>query len=398
MDITDLINERANLVTEYRRIVDTALNAKRSLTADEEQKSDEMNNRIDEIGRIIDRTQRLSAIENKLANERDVNPRHGSGDLSAKQDEAMKAFTNYLLTGEKSNLLTVGTDTKGGFLLPETLESQIITRAQNFDPIRTIADVRSSRTLVKIPVETTKVTFGWLGEGSDYPQVSPSLGREVLTAHKGGFIIPVSDEILADSGSDIPSFIVGAASRAFADGTNESYYVGNGLDRALGLFNVVKVGGVNGVAPEEHTSAVSATPVFTADDLIDTQHKLKRAYRAGAGWVMHDSVERTTRKLKAHDNQYIWQPGLTASQPNLLLGSPVYVSDFAPLPAVSSRFIAYGDIRSAYRIQDRLGFEVFYMGERYSDKGLKAWRFTVRTDGRVVNGEAIAFLKAGAAS
>jgi HK97 family phage major capsid protein len=397
MHIQDLINERAGLVAESRRILDTAARAKRDLTSSEEQKYDEMNSRITEIGKIIDRHQALAEVENRLASERDFNPRKTEA-ATPPSDEVLRAYANYLLTGEKSNLLLAGTDTKGGFLLPETLETQIIQRVTDADPIRQIADVRTSRTLVKIPVETTKITFGWLGEGSEYPQLSPSLGREVLTAHKGGFIVPVSDELLADSAASITEFIVGAASRAIEEGTNESYYVGNGVNKPLGLFNVVKVGGDAGIAPAEHTTAPSPNPVFTADDLIDLQHALKRTYRPRAGFIMRDSVERTIRKLKAHDNQYIWQPGLTASQPNLLLGSPVYVSDYAPAPAVSSRFIAYGDIRAAYRIQDRLGMEVFYMGERYADQGKKAWRFTIRTDGRVVNGEAIAFLKAGPAS
>lgn len=405
MNINELINERAGLVVESRKLLDAASARKRELTSDEDQKWTEMNNRIDEIGRIIERENRQAQIEKTLENQRDLNREtiFSTAPAREKNPEVHNELLARYLTGamdlrEACNTLGTQIDTKGGFTLPTTVTRDIIRLVYNTDPLRSIADVRSSDSLTSIPVQTGGITGAWIGENGTYPQVSPNLGRETLTAHKLGFIVPVSEELLADSASDIVGFVVDAAGQAFSDTANPAYYTGVGTDRPFGFYNVTRVGGASGVLVQEHTTAVSGTATLTADDLIDTQHRLIASERPFATWVMHDSTQRHIRKLKSNDNQYIWQPGLTQAQPNMLLGSPVAVSDHNPQMAVSQRSIAYGNFRKAVRIHDRLAWQVMYLNELLAGNGQKGWRFTARTDSRVVNGQALVFLRHGNAS
>ena len=69
-------------------------------------------------------------------------------------------------------------------------------------------------------------------------------------------------------------------------------------------------------------TAASATAI-TADELIDLQASIDDAYAANASWMLHKNVLTYIRKLKDSNGQYLWQPGLRAAEPDLLLGQTV---------------------------------------------------------------------------
>ena len=87
------------------------------------------------------------------------------------------------------------------------------------------------------------------------------------------------------------------------------------------------------------------------DEVIDLVYKLKRQYRTNAAFVTSDSTLAAIRKLK-NDNGYLWQPALSAGEPDRLLGYPVYTSQFVPAIAAGQPVIAFGDM-SYYNIGDR---------------------------------------------
>jgi len=68
---------------------------------------------------------------------------------------------------------------------------------------------------------------------------------------------------------------------------------------------------------------------------------------------MNSNTLGSVRKLKDTTNQYLWQPGLPAGQPNLLNGYPV--ATWEQLDDIgSARFpVAFGDFRRGYLIAER---------------------------------------------
>ena len=69
---------------------------------------------------------------------------------------------------------------------------------------------------------------------------------------------------------------------------------------------------------------------------------------------MKDDAAKLIRKLKDADDQYLWQPGLQAGQPDTILGRPVIVSTQATAPAADAKSVIFGDM-SYYTIADRAG-------------------------------------------
>ena len=84
--------------------------------------------------------------------------------------------------------------------------------------------------------------------------------------------------------------------------------------------------------------------------------------------------------------------GIAAGTPNSLLGYPIApafedMDDFAAgaLP------IAFGDLRQAYQIVDRIGIRM--LRDPYTNKPRVGFYATKRTGGDLINGEAIKFLE-----
>lgn len=408
MDTKDLINKRAGLVKEMRSLLDTAAKENRNLNSEEQVKYDRMESDVDSIGKDLARADNLKKLESDLANSRDSDYRASldkRDDKSAKSKAYREAFFGqggFLrrqgitsnLTSPILNVLQTGVDADGGYTVPEEFETEIMKLLYNADPIRAAATVMSLSSDRNIPVQTAGGTFAWLGENASYSSTQPSLGRVVLGAHKLGGYIPVSIELLQDSGSSIESFIREVGVQAIADLENAAFAAGDGSNKPQGLFDVTSVAGtsVSGV-----TGAVSATATITDDNLMDIFHTLPRYFRQNASWLMSDAAVKLVRKIKDGNDQYVWQPGLQAGQPDRILNRPVLVSDFATAPAASAKSIVFGDLRK-YFIADRVGLTMQRLNEIAALNDQVYFKMSKRVDGRLTDARAIVTFTHGAAS
>ena len=68
-------------------------------------------------------------------------------------------------------------------------------------------------------------------------------------------------------------------------------------------------------------TAASATAI-TMDEIMDLYYSLRAPYRRNAVFIMNDSTIKAIRKLKNGNGDYLWQPSLTAGQPDTLLNRP----------------------------------------------------------------------------
>lgn len=417
MNLQQKIDRRATLVKNMRAILDKSETDKVPLTVEQNTAYDQMETEVTSLSKEIARAQALAATEASLRNQRDGSYRpevtatatNGERRLIARPRPGIdtEGYTNALdqyarvgrngITPEHTNALQVGADSEGGFLVPVEFETRLLELMTNLDPIRRLATVITTASERNIPIETSKGTFGYIGEEGDYGTSDPAIGRVVLGAWKSGGIIKVSEELLQDSFFDLTSYLLRLAGFRYNALESTGFAVGNGVAKPLGLFATTSVGGtaITGI-----TGGVSATAAITADNLVDTFHALARAYRQRATWITSDTMVKMIRKLKtgvSGDNTYIWQPGLTASQPDTLLGRPVEVSDDATAPAVDAKSIIFGDI-SHYYIADRLGTTVQRLNELYAATGQVGFKFSRRNDAKLTNAAAITFFTHGAAS
>jgi HK97 family phage major capsid protein len=103
---------------------------------------------------------------------------------------------------------------------------------------------------------------------------------------------------------------------------------------------------------------------------------------------MADSTILKLRKLKGNDGQYLWQPGLVAGQPDILLSHPLYTSDTMPAAEAGKKAVLFGDFKR-YRILDRKGLYFQRLNEIAALNGQVGFLAYRRYDGALLNTDAI---------
>ena len=282
------------------------------------------------------------------------------------------------------NALQIGTDSEGGYLVPDEYERILVEALEEENVFRQLAKViRTSSGDRKIPVVATKGTASWIDEEGAYLESDDSFGQVSIGAYKVGTMIKVSEELLNDSVFDLEAYISREFARRIGAKEEEAFFTGDGSGKPLGVL--AATGGA-----ETGVTAASATAI-TADELIDLFYSLKAPYRRNAVWVLNDSTIKAIRKLKDNQGQYLWQPSLTAGAPDLLLGKPVRTSAYMPAIAADAKTVAFGDF-SYYWIADRQGRSFKRLNELYAATGQVGFLASQRVDGKLVLPEAIKVL------
>ena len=282
------------------------------------------------------------------------------------------------------NALQIGTDSEGGYLVPDEYERTLVEALEEENIFRQLAKIiQTSSGDRKIPVVATKGTASWIDEEGAYLESDDSFGQVSIGAYKLGTMIKVSEELLNDSVFDLESYISREFARRIGAKEEEAFFTGDGSGKPLGIL--AATGGA-----ETGATAASATAI-TADELIDLFYSLKAPYRRNAVWVLNDSTIKAIRKLKDNQGQYLWQPSLTAGAPDLLLGKPVRTSAFMPAIAADAKTIAFGDF-SYYWIADRQGRSFKRLNELYAATGQVGFLVSQRVDGKLILPEAIKVL------
>lgn len=405
-EINKLKGKRAALITDNRKVLDTAKAENRTLTADEETAYENRETQIDAYEKDITRWDAQLTREHEL-NQVPNSPfkpelaTNGQPVNKLATKEYYDLFFNKYLRKNKEhvgaevfNALEVGTDAEGGYLVPEEWAADLIRELPEIVVMRKYARTIQTRGDRNLPVQTSRGAFTWIAEEGSYSTNDPVYNNLVISAHKVGGIIVVSDELVQDNQYDLAGHLRMDAIEEFADKEEDAFIDGNNTAKPEGIFQVTAVAGVSVTGT---TGSVSATPVITFDNVIDTYHGLARKYRTRAAWIMSDGHVKLIRKLKDGNSQYIWQPSLQAGEPDRLLNKPVEVSDSAPVPATGSRGICFGDW-GYYTIVDRLDMQMKRLDELYAATGQVGFRFNKRLDGHMTMANAMTYYAHGADS
>ena len=283
------------------------------------------------------------------------------------------------------NSLSVGTDSEGGFLVPDEFERTLVQTLEEENIFRKLAKiVKTSSGDRKIPVVTTKGSAAWLDEGEEFEESDSVFGQTSIGAYKLGTMIKISDELLNDSAFNMESYISTEFARRIGAKEEEAFLIGDGVGKPTGIFN--DIGGA-----EIGVTTTSATAI-TADEIIDLVFSLKAPYRKNAVFIMNDATIKAIRKLKDGQGQYLWQPSLTAGTPDTLLNRPVFTSAYAPTLESGAKSIAFGDF-GYYWIADRQGRSFKRLNELFATTGQVGFLASQRVDGKLILPEAIKVLQ-----
>lgn len=395
--ILELREKRAKTWDATKAFLDTKRGGDGLLSAEDTATYEKMEADVVALGKEIERLERQAAIDLELSiatsNPITNNPSKGIEEKSGRASaEYKKAFWNAMRTraGEGldpvvRNALQIGTDTEGGYLVPDEFERILVEGLEEENLFRRLAKViTTSSGDRKIPVVASKGTASWVDEEGTIPDSDDSFGQVSIGAYKLGTMIKVSEELLNDSVFQLEPYISREFARRIGNKEEEAFFTGDGSGKPTGIL--AATGGA-----QLGVTTAGATAI-TIDEVLDLFYSLKAPYRNRSVFVMNDSTVKAIRKLKDGQGQYLWQPSIQAGTPDTILNRPLYTSSYVPAIAAGAKTITFGDF-SYYWVADRQGRVFKRLNELYAVTGQVGFVATQRVDGKLILPEAIKVLQ-----
>ncbi|MCK0207521.1 phage major capsid protein [Starkeya koreensis] len=328
-------------------------------------------------------TARLDKLEAK------GNRPNGTGETKGEPSTEQKAFATYLRQGDRApetelKVLTVSSDTQGGYLAPTEMSSEFIRDLVEFSPIRTLATVRTTTApAVSYPKRTGTTNAKWKGETQPQEGSEPSFGQVEIPIREVNTFVDVSNQLLADSGGTAEAEIRLSLAEDFGQKEGLAFVSGNGVLEPEGLLTAA------GIAETLNGHATN----LSADQLIALMYALPEAYRSRGTWLMNGGTLAKLRTMKDGQGNYLWTPSYQEGQAERLLGRPVVEAVDMPDVAAGATPILFGDFATAYRIVDRLALSILVNPYIRATDGITRIHATRRTGAGVVQARALRKLK-----
>lgn len=206
-----------------------------------------------------------------------------------------------------------------------------------------------------------------------------------LSVSKYGYLTLVPSELVQDTNFDLEGYISQAAGRELA--RTLSFI---GTTAAIAGFTTQGVLGPTGTST---SLGAQATAGQGTDLLVNLFHSVLPEYRTNSAWIMADSSFAAVRNLKGAPNgSSIWQPALTAGEPDTILGKPAYVVPQLPSMAANAKPIYFGEM-AALKIRIAGGLRFERSNEYAFGNDQVAFRTLVRTGAVTVDPNAVKFLQ-----
>ena len=393
--VLELREKRAKLWDSTKAFLDARRSENGLLSAEDTATYEKMETDVVNLGKEVERLERQAVLDLELAQPTSSpivgkpNNNIGGDDKKGRaSDEYTGAFWNSMRNKnsyEIQNALKIGTDSEGGYLVPDEFERTLVEGLLEENIFRTLAKViTTSSGDRKIPVVASRGTASWVDEEGVIPESDDAFSQVSIGAYKLGTIIKVSEELLNDSVFNLQAYIAKEFARRIGSKEEEAFFIGDGTGKPTGIFNMTG-GGELGVT-------AAAQSALKLDEILDLFYSLKSPYRKKATFMMNDATVKEIRKLKDGNGQYIWQPSITAGEPDTILNRPVKTSSYVPTLEAGAKAIAFGDF-GYYWVADRQGRSFQRLNELYAATGQVGFKATQRVDGKLILPEAIKVLQ-----
>lgn len=400
--LKELREQRARIVAEMRSILDAAEKEKRSPTAEETAKHDQLFGKTEELRTAIAAEERQIELDRDVAARSDEESRAKAPAKSADAaaELRMKGFRSWL-TGSSAGeglsefrALSVGTDIEGGFLVtPEQFVAQLIKSVDNLVTIRrraTVIPVASAKSLGVPTLDADPADADWTTELQTGNEDSTmAFGKRVLNPHPFAKRIKVSNDLLRKSMLPAEQIVMQRLAYKFAVTEETAFMTGSGVARPLGVFTA----SVDGISTGRDVSAGNTSTSIGFDGLIGAKYAVKSQYWAKASWIFHRDAMAQISKLKDGDGQYVWRQSVREGEPDMVLGHPIDISEYAPSTFTTGLYVGlFGDF-SFYWIADAMSMQMQRLSELYAETNQTGFIGRQEVDGMPVLAEAFARVK-----
>jgi HK97 family phage major capsid protein len=357
-----MMERRGALIVQAQEIAQKGVTEDRKLTVEEQTSFDQM---IAEAGEILVRAkamhegeQNAQALEQSFrkVTGRDLGDegRAGEGEFGkwAREARIGDSYTVKAVPGaEKRAIASGGVETRAmsasGGVAQDGVYGQLwqyaVAGSQLLQAGVDIINTTDGNTL-PLPVATVHATTGT--SNAALPAAISASGAITandatittvnLSVSKYGYLTLVPSELVADAQFDLEGYISQAAGRELA---RTIAYIG-----ATAMIAGFTTAGVTGPTGTATTLGNQATAGQGSDLIYQLYHSVLPEYRSNAAFVMADPTAALVRQLKSTTTGGgVWQPALTAGDPDLLVGKPVFISPQIASMAANAKSIFFGE-------------------------------------------------------
>ncbi|MHB1334512.1 MAG: phage major capsid protein [Candidatus Humimicrobiaceae bacterium] len=396
-NVIELMRDRNKVVTDIREVLDLAENEKRELTAEDNEKIKNLEKQFDTLSSDIEAEKRQQARESLMI-ARESDPVGGRIESrSAEPDKEIRAtFNKFLAFGDSSEYRALQKDTavQAGYLVaPQQFSTEMIKDVDNIFYIRNLA---RKFTLAKaeslgFPKRTARMARAVRGSEIGAPNADSTLAfgkREFMPKYLTAEIL-VSKPLLRNAAVDPEQIVREELAYAFAVTEETEFMTGSGANEAMGVFTAH----ADGISTARDVSTGNLATSITFDGLLSAKFALKQQYWPKARWIFHRDGVLQLAKLKNGDGQYIWQSSVQAAQPDMLLGFPCAMSEYAPNTFTTGLYVGILGDFSYYWIVDCLNIEIQALFELYARTNQVDFIARAENDGMPVLEEAFSRVK-----
>ena len=387
------LDTRENLIHQMRALNDGCKDEKgevRSFTAEEENKYNGMAEDVRQLTALISEEKRSE----QLAGFADSIPVPGSeGESREAPSKEMEEFRQYLISGEKRDLVVDGVSNTAGALAPQEYVKKILANVQSEVKVLDRCNVIHLNQAASIGVPTESVDAADAAWTTEVPvsltaDSTWAFGKREIGANQLIKLVKVSNKLIKTSAFPIDQLVGDKLSIKMRQALENAIIKGDGSGKPLGVFTA----SASGVSTGRDVTTGTALTI-SADDIIATKRNVKQAYRSKGVWVINPEILTDVILLKDNNDQYIWRSGLTDNDPDRLYGSEVIESDFAPSAKTGGSYVAvFGDFSNYWvTMVDQISVQV--LKEAFATSGEVGYLATAFADGAPVLEEAFSRLK-----
>ncbi|MDX0413917.1 phage major capsid protein [Sinorhizobium medicae] len=408
-NITELREKQQKLVSDARALLaDIKDDTAEARVAELESQHDTAMAEYDRLEARIKREEALEARERDLNAADDRRPngedRSVQGGRQENADEARAAaFRSYLRHGledmpaEERKIVremraqAVGTDSKGGYLVPEGFMAELVKSLKAWGPMLDPGVTRVLTTTAgnSIPwptMDDTSNEGSLIGENTQVTETEVAFGTKTLEAYKyTSGVVLVSAELLQDSAIDVEGTVRSAMAERIGRIGNRHLTVGDGSAKPNGIVTAATA--VTGVA---------AAAALTFDDMIELFHAVDPAYRddPSVRFMFNDGTLKSLRKIKdTVTGNYIWQPAdVRTGAPATILDKPYSINQAMAAIGASNKSVAFGAF-NRYVVRMVREFAIRRLVERYADYDQTGFIGFTRLDGELLDAGAVKVLQ-----
>jgi HK97 family phage major capsid protein len=371
------MDARNNLIAQAREVLDFAEAEKRGLSAEENQKIARIEADIDQADTAIETARKLAEREARAAEAASAfapsvsTPENSEADIL--RSIAMGETRSHEFIREARTLVP-SANTVG-----QSFYDQVFEIAQLVGPMLTVSEVfntTSGENLV-IPTVTATSTSGSVAAAGTIAVSNPTFSSITLGATKYASLVSVSNELVADAGFNISSYL--------------AQQLGTSLGLAANAAMTTKLSAAAGSVVQGTANAA------TYENLIDLVYGIADGARVlpGLGFQMSKTGIAAARKLKDGSGAYIWTDSAVPGQPATLLGYPVFENPNIAAVGSATKSVLFGHLPS-FKIRVAGGVQIAQSSDYAFNTDVTTYRGIIRLDGGLTHASHIGYFQGSA--